>query len=795
MRRILLLLIATQLMAICSYGQLNVNLVSHLVYSNDELSNIWGYTHPDGTEYALVGTTSGVSIVSLADPANPQELFLIPGSYSIWRELKTWEDHAYVVTDQPGSLDGMLVIDLSQLPNAAPYYNWQPNLPDLGVLERCHTIFIDEFGIAYLNGSNLNEGGLLFVDVDTDPNNPVYLGKTPPIYCHDSYARDNILYTADIYAGVFTVYNVADKANPVFLADQGTPYAFTHNVWLTDDSQVIFTTDERPNASVASYQITDLGNIVELDQFRPYASLNTSTIPHNVHVWDDWLLVSYYTDGVIVVDGSRPDNLVEVGNFDTFLGPNGGFNGAWGVFPYFESGRIIVSDINNGLWVFEPNYIRACWLEGTVTSQATGEALNAVNVQILSDELNGKQTDPLGVYKTGQATAGTFMVRFEKMGYKTKEVEAILQNGVVTILNVALEPLVAVNIGGLTLRSDNGAPVPFAQIKLVSETASYDASSNINGDFVLNGIYTDTYDVYAGAWGYRHKVLEGVQIAAGTSLTITLDAGYQDDFIFDFGWQATADSEASSGYWVKGNPNGTSNGGAASNPGDDLPNDLGDECYVTGNGASGNAGADDVDGGTVTLTSPAMDLTGYMNPKISYNIWFYNDGGNSTPNDSLTVSISNGTEVVQLEAYHFSYSDWHPRAEILIGGLLALTSDMRLIVTTGDYAPGHLVEGGLDAFLVEDEIIISSNEVSADAHVSVFPNPSQSSFTLEYQIEQSIQEGRLKVWDVLGLLVAERKLSAGQGSLTLGGNWQPGIYYVQLFADGRAAQTLKVVKQ
>lgn len=795
MKKNLLLLIALHFVAICSFGQLNVSLVSHLVYPNDELSNIWGYTHPDGTEYALVGTTSGVSIVSLADPANPQELFLIPGSTSIWRELKTWEDHAFVVTDQPGTTDGMLVIDLAQLPNAAPYYNWQPDIPGLGVLQRCHSIFIDEFGIVYLNGSNLNSGGPLFIDVDTDPNNPIYLGKTPAIYCHDSYARDNVLYTSDLYVGEFSVYNVTNKANPILLATQGTPYAFTHNVWLSDDSQVIFTTDERPNASVASYNISDLGNIVELDQFRPYASLNTGTIPHNVHVWDDWLLVSYYTDGIIVVDGSRPENLIEVGYFDTFLGANGGFNGVWGVYPYFESGRIIVSDINNGLWVFEPNYVRACWLEGNVTSQATGEALNAVNVQILSVEPNGAQTDPLGAYQSGQATAGTFMVKFQKTGYKTKEVEAVLQNGMVTVLDVELEPLVPVNIGGLTIRADNGSSVPFSQIKFVGETDTYDVSANINGDFVLNGIYAGAYDIYAGAWGYRHKVLEDVQISSSTSLTITLDEGYQDDFLFDLGWTATSSPGTSAGFWIRGNPNGTSTGGSASNPGDDVPDDLGEECFVTGNSTSGNVGADDVDDGTVTLTSPAMDLSGYNNPRISYNIWFFNGGGNSTPNDSLTVSISNGVETVLLETFRIPSSNWHPRSEIAIGGLLELTSDMRLVVTTGDYSPGHLVEGAIDAFWVEDEVIIGSHEVNANAFMTIYPNPSQSNFTFDYQIRQPVNEGVMKVWNALGVLVAERKLNEGQGTLTLGDTWQSGIYFVQLIADGRTAQTLKLIKQ
>ncbi|RMF21016.1 MAG: hypothetical protein D6765_16110, partial [Bacteroidetes bacterium] len=54
-------------------AQRNVELVGHLPYDT-ELNDIWGWVAPDGTEYALVGTREGVSIVSLAEPGAPQEV-------------------------------------------------------------------------------------------------------------------------------------------------------------------------------------------------------------------------------------------------------------------------------------------------------------------------------------------------------------------------------------------------------------------------------------------------------------------------------------------------------------------------------------------------------------------------------------------------------------------------------------------------------------------------------------------------------------------------------------------------
>ena len=80
--------------------------------------------------------------------------------------------------------------------------------------------------------------------------------------------------------------------------------------------------------------------------------------------WDDYLIVSYYTEGCIVVDAAQPDNLVQVGNFDTFLGgAQGGFSGVWGAYPYLPSGLIIISDRSDGLFVLATQ-LRSCLLSG-----------------------------------------------------------------------------------------------------------------------------------------------------------------------------------------------------------------------------------------------------------------------------------------------------------------------------------------------------------------------------------------------------------------------------------------------
>jgi len=101
---------------------------------------------------------------------------------------------------------------------------------------------------------------------------------------------------------VFFLFNdVTDKENYLTLGSQTTDFNFTHNAWLNDEGNVLFTTDEIANAPVGSYDVSDLNDIQILDLFKPYETLGDGVIPHNVHVWNDWIIISYYSMGVLLL--------------------------------------------------------------------------------------------------------------------------------------------------------------------------------------------------------------------------------------------------------------------------------------------------------------------------------------------------------------------------------------------------------------------------------------------------------------------------------------------------------------
>ncbi|MEY4111414.1 MAG: hypothetical protein RLZZ46_1770, partial [Bacteroidota bacterium] len=367
----------------------NIQLAGTLTYPQGVvMSNIGGYVDSLGNEYALVGTSEGLSIVDVTNPAVPVEVAAIPGPNSIWREVKTWQKYAYVTTE--GGAQGLQIVDLSNLPDASniPYQTWQPfvSAGSSGqTLETIHALHIED-GFVYLYGSNNGNttggpiDGIVIADL-SDPWNPTVAGLFDQYYIHDGYVRNDTVWGGAIYNGFFSVIDVTDKANPVVLQTQQTPSVFTHNTWLSDNSRYLFTTDEVSDSYLGVYDINDLSNITEMDRIQSQ-NPGSLSIVHNTHILNDYAVTSWYTDGVVITDGHRPGNLVNVGWYDTSPLTGDGFNGCWGVYPFLPSGNLVASDIEGGLYVLTPTYVRAAYLEGTVTDSICGDPLAGVTVTI-----------------------------------------------------------------------------------------------------------------------------------------------------------------------------------------------------------------------------------------------------------------------------------------------------------------------------------------------------------------------------------------------------------------------------
>lgn len=481
----------------------NVQFRSQLPYgATVELSNIWGYVDSLGNEYALVGAQNGLSIVDVTNPANPIVKFTVAGTNSFWREVQVRGKYAYVTTE--GCCNGLQIINLSNLPASVSSKYWTGSGAIAGTLGRIHSLHIRD-SYLYLNGSQLFGGAALIVSL-TDPWNPVYLSNTSAgfsgniRYIHDCFVRNDTLWGANIYAGYFSVFNVSNKSNPIFISSQNTPNNFTHNTWMADNgSSVLFTTDEVSNSYLAAYDVSNTSNIVFLDRLQ--GNPGSGSIIHNTYIRNNFAISSYYKDGVTITDVSRPKNMITVGKYDTYTqGSGNGFNGAWGVHPFLPSGNLIVSDINNGLFVLTPTYIRACYLEGSVSDSCSGLPLSNVSVAITGGTHHNELSLLNGEYRTGTATAGSFTVTFSKTGYTSKVfTNVVLQNGVLNTKNVQLRPTTAVNIASASTVNPLCFGVTTGSINMTTASGAlpltYQWSNGATTEDLVNviaGIYTVT---------------------------------------------------------------------------------------------------------------------------------------------------------------------------------------------------------------------------------------------------------------------------------------------------------------
>lgn len=418
----------------------NITLAGHLPYEQC-LSALWGYTDPQGNEYAIVGTCTGVSVVNVSNPSQPEELYFVPGPNSIWREMKTYKHYAYCVTEAG---TGLTIIDLANLPDTNLSHTVFTSTP-VGSINNVHTIWIDENGKCFLYGATgfPQGGGCIVLDLEPDPANPVYLGRLGGPYFHDGFVRDDVLYASAIYDGALLIYNLdyTDSIAFEFTGARNTPGNFTHNAWPTDDSKYIFTTDEVADGFVTAYDMTDVFNIIELDRVQMDPA--GSETPHNVRYLNGWLPTAYYREGVVIIDAHQPQNMIVTGYYDTFVPDTGStFGGVWEVYPYFPSGRMIAGDRSNGLFILNPSYVRAAYLEGTVTDTSTGQPLSGVEVYF-SGLMPGDTllTAVDGTYKTGSADSGLFVITFVKQGYESKSFYVTLDNAEITIRDAALRPI------------------------------------------------------------------------------------------------------------------------------------------------------------------------------------------------------------------------------------------------------------------------------------------------------------------------------------------------------------------
>ncbi len=326
---------------------------------NNAYNEVWGLV-VEGVEYAVIGSTEGTHFLDISDPTNPVEVARVAGAVQggeiVHRDYHDYKGYLYVACDEgPSTLQ---IMDITQLPDTVTVV-----YDSAEAFSRAHNIFIDTatakmytFATA---GGNSGYSPLRIYDL-TDPVNPVYVrkynnfGNIYPSHVHDGYVRNDVAFLNCGGHG-FAVVDFSDPYNPrpvstlTSYVDQG----YNHSGWLSDDAQYYYMADEDHDFDMKVVDFSDPCDMEVVGTFNAEASANYS-IPHNQLVACNYLYVSYYYDGMQVYDISDPANPERVLYYNTSQLPHrDNYEGAWGVYPYLPSGNILVSDMQEGLFVLQ----------------------------------------------------------------------------------------------------------------------------------------------------------------------------------------------------------------------------------------------------------------------------------------------------------------------------------------------------------------------------------------------------------------------------------------------------------
>lgn len=357
-RRVALLLLLCSL--VTSIAAQNSDKVRLLCHWNDTAhapvngagqhwNDVWGFAWKS-TEYAVIGGTNGAHII---DIDQCKEVAFLAGNTTgvIHRDFKTYSHYLYAVAGE--GFARLQVYDFSFLPDSV-HLVFESTLSDFTT---AHGLFIDTAKGRLYGTSTENTAGQhsdIRVYSLANPEQPAFLAAIND-YDNTShlYARNDTAWCSNGSGGLL----VLDMTNPASHKLIGgiinyPQKGFNHSSWIGYD-RIGVMTDENFGKQVKVIDARDIGQIEVVGTFSPRGT-DTTSLAHNPYLLGSYALVSYYMDGLQIYDISDPANPVRTGYYDTYPGPDIQTTaGAWGAYPYLPSKRVLVSDMQTGLYVLD----------------------------------------------------------------------------------------------------------------------------------------------------------------------------------------------------------------------------------------------------------------------------------------------------------------------------------------------------------------------------------------------------------------------------------------------------------
>lgn len=644
-----------------AFDALDVDLLSWLPVNtfgigSEGAADIWGYTSPSGREYALITLSNGISFVEITEPGNAQIVQTFTGPTSLWHDVKVYSNYAYAVSEGG---QGIRVYDMRNIDSGQVIH--LGNITTGGTTETHNVAINTESGYLYRTGGGNN--GLRIYSL-ANPASPLLVGQWPDRYVHDAQIKSfesvtvngSTLFNREIafcctgFNGGsvdtgLTIVDVTDKSNPVVLSQTAySSRAYSHQAWLSDDGKTLFLNDELDEQDFGTptttrvFDVSDLANPVEITTF----TNGKAAIDHNLYIRDGLMYAANYRSGLRIFDVSDRMNAEEIGFFDTFPdSDSANFNGAWSVYPFFDSGTIIVSDIERGLFVLRYNKRQLeLSTEAPQTILPAGQTIEVTIAEVNGGELIA--TSPALVLDRG--------------------------NG--------LETFPMTDLGSGIYRAD------FPVLDCLTTVQYYFQAEAANGSVA-------TLPATAATTG-------GFTATVATELIVAIN----DNFDTNSGWIVGAPGDdATSGIWERVNPNPTT-----AQPGGALFGQFCFVTGQHPGGGAGANDVDNGKTTLISrVVDLTQEPNGRY--EISYWRWFSNSAGAGPNTDPFTVDIStdNGQTWVNVETVApdspESNGGWFQHT-LNPDDFIARSSTVRLRFVASDEDPQSLVEAAIDGFRV-----------------------------------------------------------------------------------------------
>lgn len=492
--------------AIFAQNSANVTLLGQASTDDIRYSGTWSYIDATGKEYALIGAKSGLAAYCIDDPTEMPLLGWVPGPETNWREITVLGDYAFVTTDVSDTGHSMQVVDLSFLPDSLHLVTSYTETFTKG-----HIIQKDIFNntpYVYISGTSTTQG-VHILDV-VDPENPVEIGLyAPGYYIHDCHVRGDLLFACAFNNAQVDIVDISDKTNPTLIGLITYAGDNTHSCFTSEDGNYLFLADELDGLPGRIFDISDLQNPFEVAQY----SANLVSLVHNPYIRGDFNFISHNTEGLRVVDMADPELPVEVGFYDTWDGPSGGFSGLWSACPFFPSGKIIGGNRHDGLYVWEFNNTEAARIYGRVFDVETGEDLpsSLVNLTTLDTILT---TDFNANFKYGML-AGDYNLTVEEADYLPFSLDFSLAEGDSIWLEIGLEKPVSTIFENKNLPQLSISPNPmveFSNVDLMNLNAEMVQIFDVKGQLMREVLIENA----------ENFILKKENLTAGTYLIIAM---------------------------------------------------------------------------------------------------------------------------------------------------------------------------------------------------------------------------------------------------------------------------------